>query len=75
MTYEEALAEARTTGLSRCSDAAAMAAFCADSVQLVLGAVSPRLMWEGAQKRGLSFKQFAALCVEDPGEAVNLQWL
>lgn len=74
MTYEEALAEARRVGVGVCSDAAAMAAFCAANVQLLCGAVSPRLVWEGAQRRGLSSLELGRLAGSDPKAVADLMW-
>lgn len=75
MTFEEALAEAKRVGLSRCSDAAAMAAFCDEGIQHVAGAVSGKLVWQGAMKKGLTFQQLAVLCNKSPLEVAELMWL
>lgn len=74
MTYQEALAEERKVGVSRCSDAAVMAGFCQDSIKYIMGAVGPRQVWDGAQKAGLTFKQLVALCSTDPDKVEALQW-
>ena len=73
--YEQALMEAERTGLARCGDAAAMAAYCEASLQLVVGAVSPRLVWEGAQKRGLTYKELVKWSADHPMRVVDLQWI
>lgn len=73
MTYEEARKEAKGS-LRTCSDQSAMAAFCEGPLQQIVGAVSPRLVWEGAMRRGLSYKDLAVMCVRDPlavGELVQ----
>lgn len=75
MTYEQALAEAKTRGTSKCSDAAAMAQFCDANIQILIGAVSPQLVWEGAQKKGLTFLQFGRLCGKNPRAVAELMWL
>jgi hypothetical protein len=75
MTYTEALAEAKRTGLRRCSDAAAMAAFCDSTLQLIAGAVSGQLVWEGAQRKGLTFQQLAFKAAHVPQEVEQLQWI
>lgn len=75
MTYEQALAEAKTRGTSKCSDAAVMAQFCQANIHILVGAVSPQLVWEGAQKKGLTFLQFGRLCGKDPRTVEALQWL
>ena len=75
MTYQQALSEAEETGLSQCSDAAAMAAFCKAEIQIFCGAVSPRLVWEGAQKKGLTFQELAELANDNPSKVNELMWL
>ncbi|MFF1298180.1 MULTISPECIES: hypothetical protein [unclassified Streptomyces] len=75
MTYEQALAEAAEKGSRRASDAAAMAQFCQANIHILVGAVSPQLVWEGAQKKGLTFLQFGRLCGKNPRAVEALQWL
>lgn len=52
-----------------------MAAYCETSLQLVVGAVSPRLVWEGAQKYGLTYRDLIEWCVDTPLKVVDLQWI
>lgn len=73
MTYEEALKEAKKVGAARASDAGLMALFCDANLQLLVGAVSPQLVWEGAQKRGMTTRDLATLC-KDPLAVDDLQW-
>lgn len=73
MTYDEALQEA-SGRLRTCSDAAAMAAFCDSPLQILAGAVSPRLVWEGAMRHGMSYKDLAELCHRDPVAVGELMW-
>lgn len=73
-TYKDALREARTVGAAHASDAAEMALFCAGPLQLLAGAVSPRLVWEGAQKRGLTTQDLAAMCLREATAVAELQW-
>ena len=73
--YDAALRRARKDGAGRCDDAAAMAAFCSTSIQLLLGAVSPQLIWVGAQKEGLTLLELGRLCSSDPAAVEKLQWL
>lgn len=75
MTYEEALSEARKKGVGRCSDAAAMAAFCEANIHILVGAVSPKLMWDGAQRKGMTFLEFGRLVGADPIAASELMWV
>lgn len=75
MTYEEALAEYKERGASRCSDAAAMAAYCENTIHYTVGAVSGRLVWEGAMKQNMTHMELATLSVKDPMEVSDLMWL
>lgn len=75
MTYQEALAEAARLGVGRCSDAAAMAAFCENTLQLVVGAVAPQLVWQGAQAKGMTFKELGHMAVTDALAISDLQWV
>lgn len=75
MTYDDALAEASRKGVARCGDAAAMASFCENTIQILVGAVSPRLVWEGARKKKMTFVELAELCNRDPRAVADLMWL
>ncbi|KOG53151.1 hypothetical protein ADK76_28990 [Streptomyces griseoflavus] len=74
LTYEQALAEGRKVGARRASDPALMALFCADTLQYVVGAVAPQLVWEGAQAQGLRSKDLVRLCATDPLAVSDLMW-
>lgn len=74
MTFEEALAEAKRAGISRCSDPALMASFCQADIQLLVGTASPKLVWAGAMSRGLTSLQLAQLCATDPKAVADLIW-
>lgn len=74
-TYEQALTEAQTAGAVHAGDAQLMAMFCHNNLQTLIGAVSPRLVWEGAQKRGLSMDDLARMCADEPGAVADLMWL
>ncbi|MDG5809097.1 hypothetical protein P9869_42125 [Streptomyces ossamyceticus] len=53
-----------------------MASLCTDGVvQMLAGAVPPRLGWEGAQKKGLTSKELLTLCRTDPLAVEELMWL
>lgn len=75
MTWEQALDEAKKSGVGRCSEPAAMAAFCKNNVPYIVGAVAPQLIWEGAMKKRLSFKELGRLANRDPLACSQLQWL
>jgi hypothetical protein len=74
VTYQEALAEARKVGVRNASDAAKMAQFCDANIQLLCGAVSPQLVWEGAQRKGMTFLELGRLAGKDPMAVENLMW-
>lgn len=73
-TYAEALVRYRHAGSSQADDAALMAAFCRNDLQILVGAVSPRLVWEGAQREGLSAQQLARMTATNPTGVSELQW-
>ena len=70
--YEKALVRAKAQGVGKTDDAAAMAAFCASTIQTLLGAVSPKLIWDGAQASGLTLLDLGRLCSEEPTKAADL---
>ena len=61
--------------IRNCDDAAAMAGFLEGNAQRLLGAVSPRLMWEGAQHASLTNYEMAALMLHSPAVALDLMWI
>jgi hypothetical protein len=74
MTYEQALEEVRIKGTAHCGDQAYMAQFVAANIQTLIGAVTPQLIWEGAQKLGLTTRQLVDLCATDKLAAAELMW-
>ncbi len=72
--YEEALKSGRKVGASRADDAQLMAMFLDSTAQILLGAVSPYLIWTGAQKEGLTTPELAKLIHDDPDAARDLMW-
>jgi hypothetical protein len=75
MTYQEALAEAARIGTSRCTDPALMATICEEVFPITVGAIAPQLVWEGAQKQGLTTKQLVDLAAKDVFAVSDLMWL
>lgn len=74
-TYSAALKAADKAGAVQATDPQLMAMFCASSIQILLGAVSPQLIWEGAQKSGLTTRELTALIHDNPDAARDLMWL
>jgi hypothetical protein len=72
--YAKALAAATKAGARHTDDAGLMALFCADTLQHLVGAVSPQLVWEGAQRSGLSTADLRDLCATDFMAVDELQW-
>ena len=60
--YAAALTAGCKVGPANATDAQLMAMFCEDVMPLMVGTFSPRLVWEGAQKRGLTALQLHDLC-------------
>jgi hypothetical protein len=75
MTYEQTLKRARKTGAFHASDAELMALFCDGELQILVGAASPKLVWNGAQKKNMSTKQLSALCITNPNAVHDLMWI
>lgn len=72
--YQEALKRGRKIGVSRAPTAEAIAMFCESTLQILVGAVSPEMVWTGAIARRMSLLDFGRLCAR-PREAEVLQWL
>jgi len=73
-TYAQELAKARKVGASHATDAGLMAMFCADSIQILVGAASPQLVWEGAQAKGMTTRDLAKLANTNPAAVHDLMW-
>lgn len=73
-SYRAALAAGERIGARRADDTALMALFCDRNLQYLVGAVSPELVWKGAQKRGLTTQQLGALANSDVMAVSDLQW-
>jgi hypothetical protein len=73
-TYEDALAKAETVGAAHADDAGLMALFCENNLQIVVGAVAPKLVWEGAQRKGMTARDLARLAGKDPIAVGELMW-
>jgi hypothetical protein len=73
--YAEALTALAKAGPANATDAQNMAGFCEDVMQLMVGAFSPRLVWEGAQKAGLTTLELHEICHrKDLDRLDDLQW-
>jgi len=73
--FAKALIGAEKAGAVDSTDAQSMAFYCENIMQTLVGAFSPRLVWEGAQKAGLTTLQLNKLCVKKNLRALDdLQW-
>lgn len=75
VSYQAALADANKVGAAHATDAGVMALYCATSLQILVGAASPQLVWEGAQKTGMTARELNALALKDPNAVHDLMWL
>jgi len=73
-SYRDALAAAKKAGSANAADEGVMAQFCATSLQTLVGAASPQLVWEGAQKKGMTARELAALANRNPNAVHDLMW-
>lgn len=73
--YSNALASARSKPVVRQSDAEQMAAFCADTLPLLCGAVGPELVWDGAQAKNMTTRDLLQLAHDDRDAVEALQWI
>jgi hypothetical protein len=74
MDYNDALARGRAAGAAHADDAALMAMFCDTALPHLVGAVSPKLVWEGAQKKRMSTLELSALANSDADATAALMW-
>lgn len=72
--YRNTLAAANKVGSANATDAGVMAQFCATSLQILCGAASPELVWEGAQKKGMTALELAELATGNPAAVHDLMW-
>jgi len=72
-TYEEFLKSGKKAGAAHCSETELLAWICS-GLQLTCGAVSPKLVFEGARKKGLTAIDIAKLVHDSPLEIEELMW-
>jgi hypothetical protein len=72
--YAEALEAADRVGSAHASETQLLAQFCRGTLPYVAGAVSPKLVFEGALAAGLNSRQLAQLCHQYPLAVAELQW-
>lgn len=74
--FAAALTEESRVGPANATDAQAMAGFCEYIMPMMVGAFSPRLVWEGAQKVGMTTLELHKLCHDKDLRAIDdLQWM
>jgi hypothetical protein len=72
--YAAALARAKKVGTSKAVDGDFMAQCCQNLIPVLVGAVSPKLVWEGATSRGVTATELMRMCHDDPAAVADLQW-
>lgn len=73
--YENTLKAAKAVGASRADDAQHMALLCDGSLQILCGAVAPSLVWQGAQKKGITTSELAEMAATRPMDVADLMWV
>ncbi len=74
-SYRTALTTANKVGAANATDEGVMAQYCDSALQIIVGAASPQLVWEGAQKKGMTALELAAMAIKDPHAVHDLMWL
>lgn len=73
--YENTLKSAKKTGASRANNEEMIALFCAGPLQTLCGAVSPELVFQGAQTKNLTYSELAHLAGTDAKAVADLMWV
>lgn len=73
MNYKSALKAGYKVGAANAEGDAELALAC-QGIQLLAGAVSEELVYEGARKRGLTGNQLLKMATEHPLEVEKLMW-
>ena len=73
--YENTLKAAKAVGASRANNEEMLALFCAGPLQTLCGAVSPKLVFQGAQTKNLTYSELAALAATDSMAVADLMWV
>jgi len=74
-SYTDTLKAAKAIGASRANEAQLMALYCDGPLKMLCGAVSPALVWEGAQKSGMTTLQLGKLALDNSMAVSDLMWL
>ena len=72
--YETVLDRAKQVGASNADNDESIALFCDGPLQTLCGAVSQKLVFEGAVKKGLGYREFGHLASTDPSVIADLMW-
>lgn len=73
--YETTLARAKKIGAANADNDESIALFCHGPLQTLCGAVSPKLVFEGAVKTGLDYREFGRLASTSPTAISDLMWV
>lgn len=73
--YEQTLKNAQAVGASNANNEEMIALFCAGPLQTLCGAVSPSLVFAGAQAKNLTYSELAGLAATDSMAVADLMWV
>ena len=73
MSYDQALNHGAKVGASRAEGDSMLALLC--RTLAAVHAINPRLVYEGAKKQGLTYKEVAKLGADDPVALGDLMFL
>lgn len=74
-TYQQTLAKAYEVGAAHATDEGLIALFCdSPGLQLLCGAVSAKLVFDGTQTKGMSYRDFMTLVHDQPTAVESLMW-
>jgi hypothetical protein len=72
--YGDALKSGRGVGVVHQTDEQFLAGVCEHLVPLLCGAISPKLVFDGARARGMTADELMRMCHASPLDVSDLQW-
>lgn len=73
--YQATLDQAHEIGASKANDKQLTAMFCESTLQILCGAVSPELVFNGAQAKNMTSRELMHLAGTDPDAVADLMWV
>jgi len=74
MNYQATLKAAKKKGTANCNDNELLALWL-QNIQFLCGAVSHELVYQGAIKKGLTYREVKKLANENPQAIEDLMWV